>query len=185
MKKTSFIPVLASLCGLVLCTFSSCKDDSTDEPPHVHAGELITTVQLALTDTITGNVSVFSYSDIDGPGGNNPISDTLNLLSGRVYAMNVLVLDENASPIDTISAEIMNEADTHLFVYTSSVLGVQISDQDINGQPLGLSAYVSALSVQPGTLRVQLRHYNSAQAKISGGSAYSTDVDFSMPVQVD
>ncbi|MFM9008209.1 MAG: hypothetical protein ACKOQY_09140 [Bacteroidota bacterium] len=185
MKKPSYILLSISVFGLVSGLFSSCKDDATDEPPHVHAGELITTVQIALTDTITGDVSVFSYSDLDGPGGNNPVSDTLSLLSGRVYAMSVLVLDENATPTDTISAEIQNEADVHLFVYTSSVLGVQISDQDINGQPLGLSAYVSALSVQPGTLRVQLRHYNSAQAKISGGSAFSTDVDFSMPVQVD
>jgi hypothetical protein len=170
---------------LLLGLLSSCKDDATENPPNLQDGELITTVRLVITDTISGQSAVFSSSDLDGPGGANPVTDTLSIQSGRVYAFTALVLDENSSPIDTISAEIVNESATHLFLYTSAELSVQISDQDINGLPLGLTGYISPLVSGPGSLRIQLRHYSSASAKASLSSSYSTDVDITMPVYIN
>jgi hypothetical protein len=187
MKTKSITQISQIVFSILFLAFllSSCKDDATENPPHLHDGELITTVRLVLTDTITGQSATFSTSDLDGPGGANPVIDTLSIQSGRVYAFTALVLDENSSPIDTISAEIFNEGVTHLFVYTSPELNVQISDQDINGFPLGLKGYISPLVSGPGALRVQLRHYTSASAKASSSSSYSTDVDFTMPVIVN
>lgn len=173
------------LLTIITMIIFSCKTDDTDNPAPVNPGELITTVRLLLSDSISGlPLDTISYSDIDGSGGNAPLTDTLFLSQAQTVAVEVLVLDESQSPADTISNEIFSEGDTHQFVYLSNLVGTQINDTDMNGFPIGLSLFVNGISSGNGDFRLQLRHYNSASDKAAGNSSYSTDIDILFPLKV-
>jgi hypothetical protein len=162
--------------------FSSCsKDDDTTQPLPVEPVELITTIHLLVTDSATSVTDTVTFRDTDGPGGNVPFSDSLFLEPNRVYNIEIVLLDESKTPADTISNEVMEEGDTHLFVFQPSpatgFIQVNITDVDDNNQPLGLHARLASGNASSGNFRVSLRHYLSAADKAQGTSGYETDID--------
>jgi hypothetical protein len=166
-----------------------CKDDDeTTNPAPIQQGEVITMIQLLMRDTITNVTDTITYSDSDGPGGNAPVIDSILLSSGRVYEMSLLLLDESKSPVDTVSNEIEEEADRHLFVFTASpasnFINVNISDTDVNGNPLGLHSYFGCQSAGTGSFRLVLRHYNTAADKTNATSGYDSDIDVTFGVRL-
>ena len=169
---------------LSILTFS-CKKDETDDPAPVNPGELITTVKLIFTDTLGGSIDTVGFYDADGPGGNNPLIDSILLQSGVPYQLRLLLLDESRNPPLNISDEIEEEGDTHLFNFSSTLLNTTILDTDINGSPVGILNLVEATGSGTGTWRVQLRHYDSPSLKSSNSSSYETDVEIEFGVRVD
>jgi hypothetical protein len=180
-----------SLLLLSLATLSimGCKDDEeTTNPLPIDQGELITTIQLLMRDTLTNVTDTITYSDSDGPGGNAPVIDSILLSSGSVYEMSLLLLDQSKTPFDTISNEVEEEADQHLFVFTASpatnFITVNITDSDVNGNPVGLHSYVNCQGSGIGLLGLVLRHYNTAADKTNGTSSYDSDIDVTFAVRL-
>jgi len=133
---------------------------------------------------------VFAFRDLDGPGGNPPVVDTIHF-HGHVqqWRLRLDFLNETADPTDTLTHEIRREATSHQIFYDlspelQSVLQIERLDKDSLGLPLGLEARVKVLHVEgehQGRLRIRLFHYTGTKTPQPGGE---TDVDVEFPVHV-
>lgn len=185
MKK---ILLQLSATALVLCTVSACKKDKTEDPAPTNQGEVITTMKLIISDGFTAPDTVTFY-DPDGAGGTAATKDSIILDNSNFYVMEVLLLNETASPVDTISSEVEDEGVQHQFVYSatpaSGFMTTSLYDTDLNGNALGLSCNLNTGSAGKGSFRVQLRHYNSETDKINQTNNYSTDIDVTFGVRLN
>ncbi|MBK9636605.1 MAG: hypothetical protein IPO63_01820 [Bacteroidetes bacterium] len=185
MKNLNTIKLIASTI-LLIGTISSCKKDKTNDPQPINQSELITKVQLVFVDSISGAVaSISTFSDVDGPGG-VATQDSILLNSNTTYLMNLILLDETKSPVDTISNEVLNEGDVHLFVFNanpSGFLTTNITDLDANLKPIGLSSILRTSAAGVGTYSVELRHFTSEQAK-ADNLVYDTDISILFNVRL-
>lgn len=161
----------------------ACKPTT---PPDPNEEELITSVLIALRDSsgVEPNKS-FMYRDLDGDGGNAPsVFDTIRLLSNKTYFADLYFLDESKQPADTISNEVLAEADEHLVCYTPSGVSMLIErlDKDANNLPLGLKSTWRTDATSTGTLRLVLKH----QPGNKSGSCEpgSSDIDLLFPLIV-
>ena len=164
--------------------FTGCKKDKDpipDPPPPVNEEEIITTFTLYFTDSAnTSNVVSAAFRDPDGDGG-NPYTefDTIKLMPNKTYYAQVIILNETKSPADSISNEVEEEANDHLFIYTSigTNTTITITDTDANTPPLslGLASKWKTGSAAMGTTRIVLKH----QPGMKDGTAApgSTDID--------
>jgi hypothetical protein len=163
MKNKSFITLLSAALA-VTTIFTSCKkdDDDPQNPNDPNESELITTVRINFTDSagIAPNVSVV-FRDLDGDGGNAPTRfDTIRLQPSTTYFTEILLLDESKLPSDTISNEVAEEANDHIFffLHIGTDIATTYRDQDSNGLPLGLSTRWVTGTTGSGTSRVTLKH---------------------------
>ena len=179
--------------------FSACDKEDPDptKPQDKNAQELITTVVLNGYNVNNPSLNQFSvkWEDLDGDGGNSPIIDTFQLDSGITYRVNVLMLDKTKTPFDTVSNEVLREADEHQLFYTLSSnlndkLNITRLDNDNNTPPLplGLDIRITPTSIMPfgipiiGNLNVKLSHYDGVP-KTTSPSAES-DIDINFPVKL-
>jgi hypothetical protein len=95
-------------------------------------------------------------------------------------------------PIDTITNEIIAEADEHQFFFQSNVTGLSISylDQDINSNPIGLKSSLTTDQIGNGSLTIILRHQpdKSATGVTSGditNAGGETDIEVTFPINVE
>lgn len=164
----------------------ACKEDKI-EPGKApdNETELITTLKVILTDTATSVKSEFIFRDTDGEGGNAPERfDTIRVSSGKVYICELLYLDESKADTDTISHEILEEANEHLIYFDPKnvSMNVQITDKDGNNLPLGLLSRWRNLMSGSGTLDIVLKH----QPGVKDGSRDKgeTDAAVSFPIEI-
>ena len=163
--------------------FSACKEETPkpqDQP--TNENELITTVKLIFTDSLSGAINTAIFRDIDGESGNPPSQfDTINLQAFKSYSAQILLLDESKIAIDTISNEVAEEKNDHLFVFNPSNvnLGITILDSDDNNFPIGLSSKWRSGAASKGLITVTLKH----QPGIKNGTATpgETDVEVVFP----
>ena len=144
--------------------FAACGGDdggSTNE------NEVITTVILNFAPA-TGTPVTATFNDADGDGGQAPTIDPVDLTAGN-YTLTVQFQNRLVSPLEEITAEVRQEQDFHLLLFTgTAVVGPattnttgplmqSYADMDGNGLPVGLTNSVVAT---PGTgqLTVTLRH---------------------------
>ncbi|MDU0371000.1 hypothetical protein ACFPAF_11390 [Hymenobacter endophyticus] len=178
--RSAFLAALAAAPLL-----SSCSDDN-DTPTPDDDNEQITTVRYELTPTTGGSTLTAQYRDVDGDGGAAPVISGLTLAANTTYTGKIVLLDETKTPAEDISAEVKEEADEHLFVYTPSNVNLTVTrtDKDKNNLEVGLETRLqtAAASATAGTLRVTLRH----QPGTKNGSATpgDTDVEVDFPVTV-
>ena len=188
MKKNS---LFIGLTGLLVVLIIGCKKDTTKpQDNHEHdESELITTVQLNFSGKgISGNDTTFtvSFDDPDGTGGNKPTSfDTIRLAANKTYSCDLILIDKSKNPVDTISNEVLKEADDHLFFFIPSnkdVLSVSINDKDSKGRNLGLNTSWVTTSAATGTVKVKLMH----QPGVKDGTSATgdTDVEVDFPIVV-
>lgn len=180
MKKSSKLFLFLSFSSLWM--FNSCKPE---DPTPTNEEELITSLVLNFTDSLTQQVQTFQFRDPDGAGGNNPtIFDSLKLKSNSTYLVSVLLLDESKSPVDTISNEVEEEGVDHQFFFNATNVSVQTTyeDQDANGDPIGLLSKWKTGAAGNGSVMVVLKH----QPGEKNGSQASgeTDVEVSFPTQI-
>ncbi len=163
----------------------ACKDASVDPEEN----ELITTVQLEFTNG--SSVQRFSWKDPDGDGGVAPVIDKISLLPNTAYTLKVFFLDESKSPAEDITAEVAEESDEHLVIYSltpASLATYSYGDKDASNLPVGLTGSFTTQSAGTGTLKVQLRHQppvNGVKAKngTAGPGSDDVNVDFSIEVK--
>jgi hypothetical protein len=186
MNTKSLCRIIISL--ILISLVNSCKKDKTNEPIPINQSELITKVHLIFKDSITNSiVHTATSSDLDGPGGNVATIDSIFLSSNTTYYMDVVVLDESKTPVDTISNEVLDEGEVHLFVFspnpTSNFLETNLLDLDSNFKPIGLSSILRTSTAGLGTYSVELRHFTSAQAK-ADNLVYDTDISILFNVRL-
>lgn len=137
----------------------SCSDDDND-PVAVDEEEVITTMNVTLTAAGAATITLQSQ-DLDGDGPNAPVIDISgNLAANTTYSGAIELLNETESPAEDITAEVAQEDEEHQFFFTTSgaVTAVTYSDQDGDGNPLGLSFELTTGDAGSGSLQITLRH---------------------------
>lgn len=183
MKTTTFKTVsIITLLLITLTVFNACKKD---DPKPENPEELITTVKLLFTDSANaGNTATATFADPDGAGGNNPTTfDTIRLQANKTYYTQILLLDESKSPVDTISNEVEEENDEHLFNFSSTAgITIAITDFDVNALPVGLSSKWKTGAAANGNTTVILKHQPGI--KTGDPALGETDVEVVFPTRV-
>ncbi len=174
---------------LIISLFSSCEKK---EPKVPNEEEVITTLTYTLTPDGGGTAVVFSFQDLDGDGGNDPVLTNGTLAANQTYTGNLVLLNEIESPAGNINEEIIAEAEDHQFFFQSSLSDVSVAytDQDANGNPLGLATTLTTGNAGTGTLTLVLRHEPSKNATgvangdiTNAGGETDIEVTFSLDVQ--
>ena len=148
MKMTyKILPILA------LALYSCEPVDPTDP----NEEELITTFTVDLVGPTSS--ATLSYVDLDGDGGSAPVISVDSLESNTVYTGSLTLLNESVSPAEDITAEVFDEADDHqFFFYSSGESTFTYSDQDNDGNPLGLEFELTTGSIGSELYTFILRH---------------------------
>ncbi len=183
---------LLSLMAIALFTFSACSDDDDAAPQIINEEEVITTVNITLTDE-NGNVKNLSLADSDGDGPTPPVANADNLDANTVYSGTIEFLNELKTPVEDITVEVAEEDDEHqVFYVPSSNLNTTINynDQDATGNPVGLDFTLTTGEASNGSLTVLLIHLPVKEANgVSNGDPTNaggeTDVEvvFSINIQ--
>ncbi len=164
------------------------------DPTVENEQELITTVKLTLTSMSSDSVVTLLFQDLDGDGGNAPITTVSGTIAAnQSYNAKIDILDETATPADDITTEVEAEGINHqLFYLPNNGLNLTFaySDVDANAKPIGISTAVSAGSASNGTLRIVLRHEPDKSATnvsmgdiTNAGGETDFDVEFDVVVQ--
>ncbi len=191
MKNITF-KTAQLLSAALLITFASCKKD--DKTPAPVEQELITTVKLKFRNLTAQTAPVYYTYKVEN-GFNNATPgavqiDTIRVEAGSVYQVETELYNEKANPVDTVSKEVIQEADKHLFLYISvpesgdgSLSSNGGGSGDINGSPF--NQMIRLLAGQPGAgkLRVVLIHNpTNKTASTPNAAGGETDVDVTFPV---
>jgi ketosteroid isomerase-like protein len=96
------------------------------------------------------------------------------------------LLDKSKNPVDTISNEVKEEADEHLFFFTpsnSDALSVTINDKDSKGRNLGLKTSWVTKKATNGTLKVKLMHQPGVKDGTSANGDTDVEIDFPLVIK--
>ena len=208
MKKT--IKKIAYV-AMIALSVTACKKEETPAPavpnptPPANETELITTMKVMLHDTTTQTDMVYTFSDLDGDGGNpaqfggtNQSDSVILIIKNHVYECSILLLDQSKNPVDTISNEVLNEANDHLFFFnalnptgnpysvylTGSMTTIKYSDLDANNRGIGLQTLWTApsIAVTKSPLLIELKHQPSAKNGTYAPGETDMQVNFKLQV---
>lgn len=152
-------PLRLTLIVLFISAFAvSCSDDD-ENPEAVDEEEVITTMKITLS--ASGSSINLESQDLDGDGPNAPtISVSGNLVANTSYSGVIELLNETETPAENITEEVEEEDEDHQFFFTTggAISEVVYSDQDGNGNPVGINFSLTTGDAGTGTLQVTLRH---------------------------
>jgi hypothetical protein len=182
MKKIIINFSIASMLFITACKNNEIKPENKPS----NETELITTLIIELTDSQTNTKNHFVFRDLDGDGGNAPVNfDSIFLKPNTTYNCHLIVLDESQSKSDTVSNEIFDERDDHLFVFTKEQIDavIYITDKDNNNLPLGLMSKWYSKTASNGFITIALKH----QPNIKNGSSQigETDIEIKFPCRIE
>ncbi|MFS4492011.1 type 1 periplasmic binding fold superfamily protein [Maribacter sp. 2308TA10-17] len=158
-KNTMQKSVLALFVLISASLFVGCSDDD-DPPTPVNEEEVITTMNVTLTAAGATTVTLQSQ-DLDGDGPNAPtISVSGDLTANTTYAGTIELLNETESPAEDITEEVKSEDDEHQFIFVSggTISGITYSDEDGDGNPVGIEFDLTTGDAGSGSLQITLRH---------------------------
>lgn len=169
---------------VAMLLLNSCSDD----PEPTNEEEVITTLTVTLVPVGGGTTVTMEFYDEDGDGPIDPVYTYSSggdeaVLSLANYTASITLLNETESPAGNITEEIEEEADDHLFCFTSSsALDLEISyeDEDGEGLPIGLETLWAGFS-SSGTVNIVLRHQPGVKTGYCPGSG-NTDIDVTFNV---
>lgn len=155
MKTIKFLSLLATAAIL----FNSCSDDD-DAPEEIHEEEVITTITVTLTPEQGGEAVTLQSRDLDGGGPDAPIITVGNLQANTVYNGEIELLNETETPVENITEEVEEEGDDHQFIFVTSgsIASVDYTDQDEDGNPVGLEFSLTTGEAGSANLAITLRH---------------------------
>lgn len=174
--------------AVMILIASAC---SSDDPDPVNEEELITTVRVTFASAANPDVTA-TFTDLDGPGGTDPVTVNPTLVANTTYTVSVEFLNEQENPAEDITAEVAEEDDEHQVFF---VIGTGLNatyaytDQDGNGNPLGLSGTFATGAAGAGNLTLTLIHEPVKDAaNVSSGDPTNaqgeTDVEVTFNVTV-
>lgn len=156
--KTIKISLLALA---AITTFTSCSNDD-DAPVPVNEEEVITTLIATFTPQGGGTPIVLKSEDLDGNGPDAPIVTVSgDFIIDTTYNGAVAFFNELANPVENITEEVQEEGEEHQVFFQESGLGqFEYTDEDANGNPIGLSFVFTANSIasSQGSLTIILKH---------------------------
>lgn len=179
---------LLFLATCIAILLPSCKKQ---DPILPNEEELITSMMWTLVAQGTTDTLRFSFQDLDGDGGNDPILMLDTLQAGTTYNSNILLLNELGVPADTITNEVLSEAEQHQFFYQSSTGKITASYTDSDGtNPIGIQTEITTGAAGTDTLTITLRHepdkfatgVSSGDISNAGGE---TDIQVSFEVVIE
>ncbi len=181
--KTQFLKI-GLFCLVTSIVIFSCKKDD-DVKPEENNEEVITTMKLSFVPVGGGASREFMFDDPDGPGGNVPSKQTINLVPNKTYKVSMILLNKTKNPVDTISNEVQTESASHRIYYeptSGSNINVTNLDVDGNGVPLGLKSDWVTTTAATGKIKITLRHYpsnppNKAVGDLVNSTKSSTDIE--------
>ncbi|MGB4967990.1 MAG: type 1 periplasmic binding fold superfamily protein [Saprospiraceae bacterium] len=183
MKKINLKNILVLSVFLLMIPFSCSKD------PIINESELITTVYYSMHSTTSNDSVVLSFRDLDGDGGQVPTIIGGKLKSNASYNCTLLLLNESVNPIDSITLEILQEANDHQFFLTpSNSLNVtaMYNDTDTNGFPIGQKSILQTGEASQGSLTITLRHLpNKNAVGVKDGKIENADGETDIELQFD
>ncbi len=173
---------------ILVLLMTSCKDD----PDIINGEEVITTLNYTLTPDDGGTDVVLSFRDLDGDGGNDPVVTSGTLSANQTYTGSITLLNESVTPAENITEEIEEEDEDHQFFFQSSLSNVTVAytDQDSDGNPIGLSSTLTTGAASAaGTLTIILRHepIKTASGVANGEIANAggeTDIEVAFTIDV-
>lgn len=185
--KTNYLFLLLALVSTLFIT--SCDKD---DPPIVEEPEIITTVIYTLTPTNGEPPVVLTFRDLDGENGNAPVVTGGTLAANQTYNGTIECQNESVMPTEDITEEILEEDEDHQFFFSTTVtdLNINYSDQDSQGNPVGLSNTITTGGIYSGTITVILKHLpekfatgvSEGDITFAGGD---TDVEATFPIDVE
>lgn len=142
---------------IIAVMFTACQKDKIGEG---NDEELITTMNLKFMPVAGGATVTYSFIDLDGPGGMVATQDEIVLNAATSYNVEIELLNSSANPVENITEEVAEEADSHRFYYEPTA-GISISDlnNDPLGTALGINSKWTTSTAGPGTVKITLRHY--------------------------
>lgn len=191
--------IILSIFFVSLAVFS-CKDNEIPEPENEE--EIITDITLTFTPQAGGDVITAAAQDSDGEG-----PEELEVTANIALAPNthyILTLNlENSIENESITDEIMQEDDEHMFFFgwTSGLFSdptgdgnigennrgnpVNYTDEDDNGNPVGLETTWTTGASGTGTFRVMLKHQPDIKTATSTSIDGETDLDITWGITVN
>lgn len=176
----------------------SCGDD----PEPANEEELITTLIVTLSPQGGGQTVTMTFKDLDGPGSGVPEyiytpntggpAPAALLAVGTTYDASIQLLNEAANPVEDVTEEIEEEADEHLFCFSTTVTGLTIEYADTEADYLtGGSSTVVGLATrwttgsapEVGTVTIVLRHQPGTKTGACPGPG-ETDIEVTFNISV-
>jgi len=216
MKKT--IKLAAYAVAALALTFTACKKDKKTDPapaptpvPTPNPQEVITTMKvLIFNGTVT---TTYQFKDPDGDVGSlsgfygpgtastsTQADSVINLVASKNYTVNLLLLDETKTPVDTISKEVLAEGADHMFFFnqaspigavpntslniTGTNLTIKYLDNDGATTPraIGLTTewITGMMTTTKKELKITLRH----QPGVKNGTYAPGETDVEIPFKI-
>ena len=191
MKKQTFLlPLL-----ILSLIFTGCSDDDDhDDHSHpVNEEEVITTIEVTLSDGT--NSYVLIWEDLDGDGPDLPIITGATIPSNS-YDAEIQLYNKTLDPTDdeyVVTTEILEEDVDHQFFFNASnglnVFDFVYADADVDGNPIGQQFIIEDVSGSGGDLNIVLLHEPNKNADgVSDGDITNaggdTDIDITLPIIV-
>ena len=189
---------LNALLLALLLGFASCNDD--DVPAAENEEEVIDKVVLTFTPA-GGTALEFVAIDPDGEGSADFEKPPIELAANETYTLSIGVFNNEEG--EDIGAEILEEADEHMFFFGftaglfSSPVGdgnigagsrgdeLNYDDEDANGFPLGLETIWQTGAAKTGTFRVILKHQPDIKSATSSSTEGESDIDLEWNITVE
>jgi hypothetical protein len=175
--------------SVLLLVFTACEKD---DPVIPNEEEVITTLIYTLTPVSGGDPVVFSFQDLDGDGGNEPVISEGILKVNEFYNGQLELFSEVDGNMEDIGEEVSEEAEEHQFFFSTDVSGLSIAykDLDADNNPIGLATELSTGGASSGTMTVILRHEpnKSGQGVAEGditNAGGETDIEVTFNVNVE
>jgi hypothetical protein len=191
MKKQTFLlPLL-----ILSLIFTGCSDDDDhDDHSHpVNEEEVITNIEVTLSDGT--NSYVLIWEDLDGDGPDLPIITGATIPSNS-YDAEIQLYNKTLDPTDdeyVVTTEILEEDVDHQFFFNASnglnVFDFVYADADVDGNPIGQQFIIEDVSGSGGDLNIVLLHEPNKNADgVSDGDITNaggdTDIDITFPIIV-
>ena len=172
------------------------------EESHAHneEEEVINEIVLTFTPTAGGSSTSASWFDADGEGVANPTIEDIMLSPNTEYDLAITLQNTLGMEVEDITAEILEEADEHMFFFgfTADIFNsppgdgnidgrsdpLNYNDQDSNSLPVGLSTKWTTGSTMNGDFRLVLKHQPDLKTTDSDSSVGGTDVDISYSIKI-
>jgi len=169
---------------------------------HNEEEEVISQIVLTFTPTSGGDAITATWFDSDGEGVGSPTIDDINLAANTDYEMSITLANTLGMEDEDITAEIKEEDDEHMFFFefTADIFSnpsgdgnvdnrtdpLNYNDQDANGNPVGLLTNwtTGAATSSAGNFRVILKHQPDLKTEVSDATVGGTDVDITLPINI-
>lgn len=174
--------VFRAVLALSILLVSGCD---TKDPQPVNEEEVITTVTVTLVPDDESAVVTLKFYDADGEFGSVApvVSVSGPLKASTTYAAVIELLNETLDPSESISGEVAEEANAHLFCFNADNVEIAYGDKDENELPIGLLTSWTTGEVGRGEVEIILRHQPGTKTGACPGTG-DTDAQVSFELEI-